>query len=98
MVCVDASSAAPSAAEDGRILLAICGLVHALLLHAGIRYSRDKTVNAVDTGREWQRAAGTQGAGSRQVRRQLWGGCRLGGRRRGSALGNPLRNAEREPR
>lgn len=84
-VPVDASSAAPSAAEVGRVLLAICGLVRALL-HAETHCSHEKMINPADTGRhclhEHPRAAGAEG-GSRQVRRQLWSHCRLGGRSSG---------------
>lgn len=82
MALVDTSSAAPSVAEDGRVLLAIWGLVPALP-HAGTHGNHGKTVNAVDTGQGLhgdQRAAGTEG-GSRQEGRQLWLDCRLGGRR-----------------
>lgn len=95
MVLVGASSDTLSAAEVGRVLLAIWGLVHALL-HAGARCSQDKVVNAVDSGQclhGYQRAAGT-GGGSRQVRPPLSLDCRLGGRRYGPAQENPLRNAE----
>lgn len=73
VVVVDASSAAPSVAEDGRVLLAIWDLVHAVL-DAGTHCNHDKAVNAAETGqrsRGYQRAAGTAG-GSRQVGRQLW--------------------------
>lgn len=82
VVLVDASSAAPSAAEVGRVSLAICGLVRALL-HAETHCSHEKMINSADTVRhclhEHPRAAGAEG-GSRQVRRQLWSHCRLGGR------------------
>ncbi len=82
MVLLDASSAAPSVAEGGQVWRAIWGLVHTLL-HARSRGNHDKKVNAVDTGQSLhvdQRATGTEG-GSRQVRRQLWLDCRVGGRR-----------------
>jgi len=87
---VDASSAAPPAAEGERVSLAIGGLV----LSSGTHGPQNKTVSVGNTAqrlRGCQAAAGTEGD-SRRVTWRLWSDCRLDG----SDLKSPLRNTQVE--
>ena len=91
----DASSAALSAAEDGRVSSATRVLVHGLLAGATRSRNPQKLASVVDSGQRFRgrRGAGMEG-GSRGVRRRPRSDRTQGGRGRGRARGSPPRNPE----